>query len=117
MIKPEHKNILNKLRELYVQSGGKPMHEPEDFGLNDLNKCESGMEIDFDYGIPHYLYTQDGSYMILGSSLAGDTKKFWDLLNQAFNVEIIKPKRNDAKVSKIEFQYQSSGPIIRIAPK
>lgn len=116
-IKPEHKKILNKLRELYIQSGGEPLYEPEDYGLNDLCKSGNGMEVDFDYGIPHYLYTPDGSYMILGSNVVGDTKKFWDLLNQAFEVEIIKPKRNDAKISELEFQCQMSGPIIRIREK
>lgn len=116
-IKPEHKKILDKLRELYIQSGGEPMYEPEDFGLNDLRKSERGMEVDFDYGVPSSLYTPDGSYMILGSNRVGDTKKFWDLFNQAFNVEIIKPKRDDAKISGIEFQCQISGPIIRIREK
>lgn len=116
-IKPEDKKILNKLRELYIQSGGEPLYEPEDFGLNDRNKCGGGMEVDFDYGVPHSLYTPDGSYMILGSSRVGDTKKFWDLLNQAFDVEIIKPKRNEAKISELEFQCQISGPIIRIREK
>lgn len=117
VIKPEDKKILNKMRELYIQSGGEPLYEPEDFGLNDINKSKSGMEIDFDYGVPNSLYTPDGSYMILGSNVVGDTKKFWDLLNQAFDVEIIKPKRNDAKISGLEFQCQISGPVIRIREK
>lgn len=113
-IKPEHKKILNKIRELYIQSGGKPLYEPEDFGLNAFYKSGEGMEIDFDYGVPHSLRTPDGSYTILGSNVVGDTKKFWDLLNEAFEVEIITPKRNDAKISELEFQLQYSGPVIRI---
>jgi hypothetical protein len=113
-IKPEHKKILNKIRELYIQSGGEPLYEPEDFGLNDLRRSKSGLEIDFDYGVPHELYTPEGSYMILGSNVVGDTNKFWDLLNQAFEIEIIKSKRNDVDISEIEFQLQISGPIIRI---
>lgn len=114
VIKPEHKKILNKIRELYIQSGGEPLYEPEDFGLNNLRKSGSGMEIDFDYGVPHELYTPEGSYMILGSNVVGDTDMFWDLLNQTFEVEIVKPKRNDAGISELEFQLQISGPIIRI---
>jgi len=116
-IKPEHKKILNKLRELYIQSGGEPLYEPEDWGLNELYKSGEGMEIDFDYGVPHNLFTPDGSYMILGSNIVGDTKKFWDLLNQAFDVEIIKPKRDDGKISELDFQLQLSGPVIRIREK
>lgn len=116
-IKSEHKKILDKLRELYIQSGGEPLYEPEDFGLSDLRKSGSGIEIDFDYGVPHEMHTPDGSYMILGSNVVGNIKKFLDLLNQDFEVEIIKPKRDDAKISEIEFQCQISGPIIRIREK
>lgn len=113
-IKSEHKKILDKIRELYIESGGKPLYEPEDFGLNDLHKSDSGIEVNFDYGVPYKMYTPDGSYMILGSNVVGDTKKFWDLLNQVFEVEIIKPKRDDAKISGLEFQCQISGPVVRI---
>lgn len=113
-IKSEHKKILDKIRQLYIESGGKPLNEPEDFGLNPHGKSKSGIEIDFDYGIPHNMYTPDGYYTILGSNLVGDTKKFWELLNQEFEVEIVKPKRNDGKVS---FQLQVSGPIVRIKEK
>jgi hypothetical protein len=116
-IKPEHKKILNKLRELYIQSGGKPLYEPEDFGLNELFKSEEGMEIDFDYGVPHELHTPDGSYMILGSNVVGDVKKFWNLLDEAFDIEIIKPKRDDRKISELDLQLKLSGPIIRIREK
>lgn len=116
-IKPEHKKILDKLRELYIQSGGMPLYEPEDYGLNEFMKVESGIEIDFDYGVPHRMYTPDGYYMILGSSLAGDTKKFWELLNQEFNVEIIVPKRDDSKTSEFQLQTRSSGPIVLLTEK
>jgi len=113
-IKHEHKKILDKIRQLYIESGGKPLYEPEDFGLNPRDKSESGIEIDFDYGIPHNLYTSDGYYVILGSNVVGDTKKFWELLNQEFEVEIVKPKRDDSKISGLEFQLQVSGPLVRI---
>lgn len=113
-IKHEHKKILNKIRGLYIQSGGKPLYEPEDFGLNNLHKSESGIEVDFDYGVPHHLYTPDGSYTILGSNIVGDTDKFWKLFNEEFEVEIIKPKRDDSKISGLEFQLQISGPVVRI---
>lgn len=113
-IKSEHKKILNKIRELYILSGGEPFHTPEDYGLNEIRKSGKGFEVDFDYGVPHDLYTPEGSYTILGSSRVGDTKKFWKLFNEAFHVEIIKPKRDDTKISELEYQTQLSGPIVRI---
>lgn len=63
------------------------------------------------------MYTPDGYYMILGSSVVGDRNMFWELLNQEFNVEILIPKRCDEKVSYLEFQLQVSGPRIRIIEK
>lgn len=116
-IKPQHKKILNKIRELYIQSGGEPLYEPEDYGLNDYQKSNRGFEVDFDYGVPQNLYTPDGSYHILGSSVVGYTRKFWQLFNQAFEVEIIRPKRDDKKISESEFQLQVSGPLVRIREK
>ena len=117
---PEHKKILDKLRELYVESGGKPLNKPEDWGLNECGKSTKGLEIDFDYGVPGRLYTEEGYYMILGSSVVGDTDKFWELLNEAFNVEILKPNRDDVetrKRSELEFQLSPSGPYVRITSK
>lgn len=114
-IKPEHKELLNRIRELYVQSGGKPLYEPEDYGLNNSIKTASGIEIDFDYGVPGKMYTPDGYYMILGSNVVGDTDVFWELFNQEFNVEILIPQRDDSKVSGLAYQLQVSGPRVRIS--
>ena len=117
---PEHKEILDKLRELYVESGGKPLYKPEDWGLNEYGKSTEGLEIDFDYGVPGRLYTKEGYYMILGSSVVGNTDKFWELLNEVFNVEILIPKRDDVetrKRSELEYQLSPSGPYIRIISK
>lgn len=116
-IKPEHKKLLDRIRELYIQSGGKPLNEPEDWGLNEYIKTESGIEIDFDYGVPRRMYTPDGYYTILGSNVVGDTDMFWKLLDQEFSVEILIPKRDDKKVPYLEYQLQVSGPRIRISEK
>jgi len=119
-IKSEHKEVLNKLRELYVESGGRPLYIPEDWGLNEYGKSKEGLEIDFDYGVPGRLYTEEGYYMILGSNSVGNTDYFWKLLNEAFNVEILIPKRDDVetrKRSELEFQLNSSGPYVRITSK
>lgn len=120
-IKPEHKPLLDKVRNLYIESGGKPLHKSEEFGLNQFFKSKNGkIEIDFDYGVPCHMYTPQGSYTILGSNIVGDTKKFWELLTQAFNVEILTPQRNDAIVrarSELEYQCCVSGPVIAITER
>lgn len=116
-IKPEHKKLLDRIRELYIQSGGKLSYEPEDFGLNNIVKTADGIEIDFDYGVPGTMYTPEGSYEILGSHVVGDTDMFWELFNQEFNVEILIPQRDDSKTSYIAYQLQVSGPRVRISTK
>jgi len=119
-IKPEYKEVLNKIRGLYTEAGGELRHKPEDYGLNKYHKSKKGLEVIFDYGVPEQLYTPDGSLTILGSHAIGDTKKFWSELNKAYDVEIIKPQRDDAEVRKrSEFEYQTSysGPLIRIKEK
>lgn len=120
-IRPDHKKLLDKIRELYVESGGKPFNKPEDWGLNKFYKSQTKeIEIDFDYGVPHNMYTSEGSYKILGSNIVGDTKKFWELFIQAFNVEVLTPQRNDAEVrarSELEFQCNPSGPYVRITER
>lgn len=114
---PEHKRIIYRIRELYIQSGGKPLNKPEAYGLNETVKSGDGIEIDFDYGVPRRMYTPDGYYMILGGSLVGDRDKFWKLLNQEFDVEIVSPKRDDKKTKEFDLQTQVSGPVVRINEK
>ena len=118
---PDRKKLLDKIRELYVESGGKPLSEPEYFRLNELYKSKTGgIEIDFDYGVPQNMYTPEGSYTIntiLGNNEVEDRKKFWELFNQAFDVEVLTPQRDDAEVrarSESEYQPNYSGPYVRI---
>lgn len=114
---------LDKIRALYRESGGRP-HYPPTYRLNPLDKSKTGCpEMDFDYGVPHYLYTSKGSYTILGSNSVGDTRKFWRLLTQAFRVEVLVPKRDDTKFSEVErleedleFQLCTSGPYVKLMP-
>ncbi len=113
-IKPEHKKILDKIRELYVQSGGKPLGEPEEYGLNKYGKSKEGIEIYFDYGVPSRMLTPDGYYVILGSSVCGNPEKFWELFTKEFGGKIIVPKRDDSKISRVKYQSEYSGPVVRI---
>lgn len=113
-IKPDHKKILDKIRDLYVQSGGKPLGDPEDYGLNEYGKSKEGIEIHFDYGVPSRMYTPDGCYVILGSSVCGDSEKFWELFTKEFDGKIIIPKRDDSKTPYVQYQMNYSGPVVRI---
>lgn len=123
-IKPEHKGLLEKIRALYRESGGEPGYGPEEWGIDKYHKSKTGIEIDFDYGVPYTMSTPEGSYQIIGSGLVGDTNKFLELFNQAFDVEILSQKRNDDEVmarsgldSKSEYQTTPSGPYVRITEK
>lgn len=113
-IKPEHKKILDKIRELYVKSGGEPLGEPEEYGLNEYEKSKEGIEIHFDYGVPSHMHTPDGYYVILGSSVCGNSKKFWELFTKEFGGKIVIPKRYDNKIPYIQYQTEYSGPVLRI---
>lgn len=120
-VKPEHKPILSRIRELFVKSGGVPLYQPEHFGLNTTSRSRTGgLEVQFDYGVPSRLFTSDGYYVILGSNTVEDVKAFWDLFTRAFQVEILEPQRDDAEVRKRdEFEYltSQSGPYVRIAER
>lgn len=113
-IKSEHKKILDKIRDLWIQSGGKPFGDPETWGLNERGKSIDGIEIHFDYGVPYRMFTPDGYYIVLGCSLVGDTNKFWGLFVQEFDTEIVVPKREDSKMSLGECDCSYSGPLVRI---
>lgn len=114
-IKPEHKEILDKIRELYVKSGGKLFHEPEAWGLNEYEKSIDGIEVSFDYGVPSHMRTPDGYYVILGSCVCGDSEIFWELFTKEFDTVIVVPKRDDSKIrGTMEYQSCYSGPIVRI---
>ena len=113
-IRSEHKRILDKIRELYIKSGGEPLNDPEDWGLNENEKSIRGIEVNFDYGIPSHMLTPDGYYMILGSSVCGDSEKFWELFTREFETEIVVPKRDDNKTPYMEYQCCYSGPLVRI---
>lgn len=113
-IKPEHKEILDKIRELYIKAGGKPFYEPEDWGLNKYEKSIEGIEVIFDYGVPSRMITPDGYYMILGGCVCGDSEKFWELFTEEFEIVILKQKRDDGKTHYMEYQCSYSGPLVRI---
>ena len=116
-IKSEHKKILDRIRELYIESGGRPFDEPEAWGLNKFEKSNNGIQVHFDYGSPDRMYTPDGGYMILGGHIQGDHEKFWESFFREFEVVTVVEKRNDGNVSELEYLSQYSGPIVRITQR
>jgi len=110
------KRILEIIRDLYRQSGGNPLYKPEDFGgLNEYYKSKSGKyEVSFNYGVPQKLYTPDGSYTILGSSVVGNLSLFWKLFCDTFAIDIIKPARDDSITDYAIYQLSTSGLIVSI---
>jgi hypothetical protein len=113
-IKPEHKEILDKIRGLYIECGGKPLYKPEDWGLNEYGKSIEGIEVYFDYGVPTRMLTPDGYYVILGSCVCGNSEEFWELFTKEFETKIVLPKRDDSKTLYMAYQSQYSGPLVRI---
>ena len=113
-IKPEHKEILDKIRELYIECGGEPLYKPEDWGLNEYEKSIEGIEVYFDYGVPTRMRTPDGYYVILGSCVCGNSEEFWELFTKEFDIKIVLPKRDDSKTHYMTYQSQYSGPLVRI---
>ncbi len=111
---PEHKVILDKIRELWIESGGRPISSPEVWGLNNTDKSDKGIEILFDYGCPHFMYTPDGFYTIIGGGFIANTDKFWELFTKEFKIEAVTPARDENKISVDEYVNNFSGPVVRI---
>ena len=123
---PQHEKLLNKIRELYIQCGGRMLYTPEEHNLNNLIPIEasltSGIEVSFDYGTPNMMCTPEGGYVILGSNNILSTGKddFWKVFNETFDVQILIPKRNERETYKRsydEFQNTLSGPYVLIKEK
>lgn len=114
---PTYKLLLEKLRDLWCETGGELWSRPEEYGFDESRKSKNGIEIDFDYGTPNKMYTPDGSYVILGSCMCGKINEYMKNIEETFNVEIVVPLRDDSKCSDIKFQLERSGPVIRISEK
>lgn len=110
-----HKVMLEKIRELAIQAGWELTETPEQHGLNEYMTSETGgIEIEFDYGSPMRMLTSIGSYVILGSCICGDNKKFKTLFDNTFATTVVRPQRDDDKTPYLEYQLNHSGPTIRI---
>ncbi|PJE69107.1 hypothetical protein COU96_01520 [Candidatus Shapirobacteria bacterium CG10_big_fil_rev_8_21_14_0_10_38_14] len=130
-IKPEYKELINRIRATYQKNGADLFHQPEDFGGPNPyhGKTKDGsLRLSFDYGAVQDLETPDGGITVLGDhgGVNYDSDKIMsDLkedLGSDFNITVDRPKRNDAKLretphGEIEYQIQYSGPTWKLTPK
>ena len=88
-IKPEHKQYLDTIRDIYTQSGATLTQTPEMWGVNaSYGKTNDGsIQLVLDAGCPHRLNTPDGEYIVAGGHWQGDATKFMDGLKKAYEIE------------------------------
>lgn len=113
----QHEKILRKISNLLVEAGVSYSNNWRSYGINDTIKKENYL-LSVDYDVPEYLYTEDGYYVIGGMSYSGNALEiFWELMYKNFDITEIKPKRDDSKISELEFQLCLSGPLLKLVDK
>jgi len=94
-IRKDHKAVLDRLRDMYIQSGGESYNEPEAWGLDDrvvTSGDDSHYTLEMDGGHPYRLHTNIGCYVIIGGHCGGDGKQFIRLLDREFNISVLTPR-------------------------
>lgn len=112
----EIRGEVDELREILIEAGGAL---PE---LGTVYPSESGkLEIHFDYGTVFKVTTLEGSYLFDASIAQPREQFFWSLLNRHFEIEVLKPKRDDRQrgetqdFTMADYLIQNSGPIIALS--
>lgn len=92
-IRADHHEVLERLRYMYVQSGGKMLDNPDVWGLNENEKISTLRDGDFalvmDGGHPYQLVTNIGYYMVIGGLIGGDGYQFMRLLYREFTIRVL----------------------------
>jgi hypothetical protein len=113
----EQRAILDAIRALWVESGGQ-ISNPTRYELNRYDASTSEhVEVLFDYGVPKVFRTPRGETYIGASGANVAAAPFWEKLTGRFNVEILKPQRNEAKTSYLDRQLDYSGPLMTVREK
>lgn len=111
-IPERYAEVIRILRDTLVECGGKPLYEPEDFGLNTVYPSRSGRcELIMDYGSVHELKTPEGGIQPYGSHCGACDPTFIDKLVERLKLEIKTPQRDDSKTDYLSFQLSHSGPV------
>jgi hypothetical protein len=105
-----HQNVINKILELWSKAGNGSLQ----FGLDDSHHYKN-VEMFFDYGSPHYVYTKHGRYFAVGMVNISDTNLFMELIQKTFNVKVLSEQRK-TPCSGVDFQRPSGG-LIRLNEK
>lgn len=110
-IPERYAEVIRILRDTLVECGGRPLYEPEDFGLNEFYPSRSGrVELRMDYGSVNELYTPEGSIQPYGSHCCASDPTFLDKLIERLQLEVKTPQRNDKDVDYLTYQLSASGP-------
>lgn len=118
-VDPDHRRIIERLRELIVASGG----EPRDGGLEEVltltpQGTASGdvLELSFLYWAPSILYAKERAYFVTGGCIRPKITTFWELFLREFDVAI--PDRFAASGFTLkEYIEKNSMFFLVIAPK
>ncbi|MCK4589105.1 MAG: hypothetical protein KAT77_01585 [Nanoarchaeota archaeon] len=90
-INPEHKRLIDTIRDLFIQAGGKykTLGGP-DYKLKSYPRSKDGPVLYFQDGLPLFLYFPEGSYNVLGNNRLYSTEtveKFRKLFDATFRTE------------------------------
>lgn len=117
-MKPEHKLVAREIYAIITTLSGETYDEscPERYGIFGSNYLsdDDGTELIFDSGYPSRLVTREASYVLLTSGYkCFDTELFWQMLNQSFDVEILKPRASRKEARRL----QHTGPHVKLRPR
>lgn len=116
---PERRAVIDRIRELFIEAGGKPLY-PVNYRCNRYHFKEEVVSLLFDYGHPVELCAPEGGYSPIGSAVGCDRREFMRLLEEAFETRVIRPQGDDSKTPYLQYQLDYSGPLIelgRMKPK
>lgn len=110
-----YQRIVQTIRDTFVETGGRLLYEPDDFGLNTCYPSRDGKTLlVFDYGCIHDLATPEGTITPIGSCVIGDRDRCFELLVERLGLVVVKPQRDDSKTDYFSYQVRASGPTMEV---
>jgi hypothetical protein len=88
-IPEKYMKIINRIREIYTETGSKLFYKSEDYGgFNQYHGSKDGQcGIMMYWDAVHELKTPEGSNPVLGSRRCGDDQKAFDMIKEEFGLE------------------------------
>jgi hypothetical protein len=116
------KDVLQTLRDLFEEAGGRMSSAPTEPHRRGLASQNGKLLLDFDYGTPQTLATPSGNFDFASGSTSGSgdyQKKFMSRLAEVFDIKEVAPQRDDSRlsISSHAFQHEYSGPVLELSPK